>query len=96
VNLSAIPYVYLDRERMGTRLIFGTRPMASSSSDHVTGRDRGGTVVIADSGFEAEVLVFPAEQPVRRGVKFDYRGTTWVVTEERRDSGILVAERVAH
>jgi len=70
--------------------------MASNDNDHITGRGRGGTVVIADSGSEAEVLVFPPGQLVRCGVEFDYRGTTWVVAAERRDSGVLVAEPVAH
>lgn len=70
--------------------------MANNGNDHIAGRDRGGTAVIADSGSEAEVLVFPPGQPVRCGVEFDYRDMTWVVTRARRDSGVLVAEPVAH
>jgi hypothetical protein len=96
MNFLAIPYVSLDRERMGTRLISKVRPKAINGNDDIPGRGRRGTVVIADSGFEAEVLVFPPGQLVRCGAEFDYRGMTWMVTAERRDSGVLVAEPVAH
>lgn len=81
---------------MGPRLISRERLMASDDGDRITGCDRRGTVVIADSGAEAEVLVFSSEQPVRRGVEFDYRGMTWVITGVRRDSGVFVAEPAAH
>jgi hypothetical protein len=70
--------------------------MATNDNGHIRGRDRGGTAIIADSGSQAEVLVFPPGQLVRRGVEFDYQGTIWVVTGERRDSGVLVAEPVTH
>jgi hypothetical protein len=53
-------------------------------------------VVIADAGATAEVLVFARDEPVARGSEFSYRGTTWIVTGARRDSGILVAEPAAH
>jgi len=52
--------------------------------------------VIADSGTTAELLVFPTADRLRRGSKFRYRETIWVVTGHRRDSGILVAEPSAH
>jgi hypothetical protein len=70
--------------------------LASDDSDRITGCDRRGTVIIADSGAEAEVLVFPPGQQVGRGVEFDYRGATWVITGVRRDSGVFVAEPAAH
>ena len=81
---------------MGTRLTSRPRPMASDDTGEITGYDRRGIVVIADSGAEAEVLVFPPEQVVRNGVEFDYRGTTWVITGACRDSGVLVAEPACH
>jgi hypothetical protein len=54
------------------------------------------TVVIVDSGTTAEVLVFSPDEPIARGGEFNYRGTTWVITGARRDSGILVAEPTTH
>jgi len=52
--------------------------------------------VIADSGSAAEVLVFSPDEQIAQGGEFHYRGTTWVVSGVRRDSGILVAEPAAH
>ena len=54
------------------------------------------TVVIADSGADAEVLVFPPEDAVEKGTRFFYRGTMWVVVGRRRDSRVLVAEPASH
>jgi hypothetical protein len=59
-------------------------------------RDRRPTVVIVDSGAEAEVLVFPPDDAVAEGTRFSYRGTTWVVIGRRRDSRVLVAEPASH
>jgi hypothetical protein len=53
-------------------------------------------VVIADSGNDAEVVVFPADEHVASGAEFRYRGTIWVITRACRDSGVLVAEPVSH
>jgi hypothetical protein len=54
------------------------------------------TVVIVDSGADAEVLVFPPGERVGKGTRFHYRGTTWVITGRRRDSRVLVAEPATH
>ena len=59
-------------------------------------RDGRSTLVIADSGASAEVLVFPPGDSVARGDQFRYRGAVWVVTGIRRDSGLLVAEPTTH
>ena len=53
-------------------------------------------LVIADWGPTAELLVFPAGEPVGRGAEFQYRGTIWVVTGSQRDSRIMVAEPISH
>jgi len=81
---------------MGPRLIFRGRPLQGGETNQVAFRDGRGTVVIADYGAEAEVLVFPPEQPVGCGVEFDYRGMTWVIVATHRDSGVLVAEPACH
>jgi uncharacterized RmlC-like cupin family protein len=54
------------------------------------------TTVVADAGTTAEVLVFPPGARVSEGARFSHRGTTWVVTGKRRDSGVLVAEPTPH
>jgi hypothetical protein len=69
---------------------------ADDGSDHSVTRGGRPTVVIADSGAQAEVLVFPPGEAIGRGTEFQYRGTTWIVTGRRRDSGVLVAEPAAH
>jgi hypothetical protein len=51
-------------------------------------------VVIADTGSSAELLLFAAENPIGPGSLFRYRGGTWMVTNRRRDSGVLVAETI--
>ena len=71
----------------------------TATQDGLNGRGASGRrsrIVIADSGVMAEVLVFPPGEPLDRGTVFRHRGTTWVVTGMRRDSGILVARPEAH
>jgi len=72
------------------------RCAANDGSDWTAAREGRVTVVIADSGATAEVLVFPRDEPIAKGGEFHYRGTRWTVTGARRDSGILVAEPSAH
>lgn len=72
------------------------RIAANDRSDWTTARERRFKVVIADSGDAAEVLVFPADEPIAKGGVFHHRGATWIITGSRRDSGILVAEPTAH
>ena len=81
---------------MGPRNLKRACPAASDGSDWTAAREGRVTVVIADSGASAEVLVFPAGESIGRGAEFHYGGTTWVITGARRDSGILVAEPAAH
>jgi hypothetical protein len=78
------------------RIIKGAAPTTNGRGGRPAERRGRATVVIADSGADAEVLVFPPEEPVTKGAEFHYRGTTWVVTGSRRDSGVLVAEPTAH
>jgi hypothetical protein len=70
--------------------------VANDGADAAAVRKGRGTVVIADSGSTAEVLVFSSDEPIARGAKFSHRGTTWEITGARRDSGVLVAEPAAH
>jgi hypothetical protein len=81
---------------MEPRNLKSARPLARDGSDWAAAREGRATVVIADSGTSAEVLVFPAGEPVGRGAEFHYGGTRWIIACARRDSGILVAEPVAH
>jgi len=81
---------------LGPRIHRRGRAAAHDGSDWSAARNGRVTVVIADSGVSAEVLVFPAGEPVATGAEFDYRGTTWVITGARRDSGVLVAEPTTH
>lgn len=75
--------------------IFRKRRGDDSSDQATTGGGRP-TVVIADSGSDAEVLVFPPGEALCRGTEFQHRGVTWIVTGHRRDSRVLVAEPAAH
>ncbi len=81
---------------LGPRIFKHARGAANDGSDCPAAREGRETVVIADSGSTAEVLVFSADEQIAQGGEFHYRGTTWVVTGARRDSGILVAEPSAH
>jgi hypothetical protein len=69
---------------------------ATDGPDRSTSRRRRPTIVIADSGTDAEVLVFPPGEAIGKGTEFQHRGTTWVITGRRRDSRVLVAEPSAH
>jgi hypothetical protein len=97
VNLlpAAVVYIYEDGD-LGRRIFKRARGAANDGSDWTAAREGRVTVVIADSGATAEVLVFSPDESIAKGGEFQYRGTTWVITGARRDSGILVAEPSAH
>ena len=80
---------------MRPRIIKGALPATKDEREQARRQGRS-TVVIADSGADAEVVVFPADEMVATGAEFHYRGTVWVITGARRDSGILVAEPLPH
>ena len=80
---------------MRPRIITGALPATGDERERARRPGRA-TVVIADSGNDAEVVVFPADEHVASGAEFHYRGTIWVITGTRRDSGVLVAEPVPH
>ena len=80
---------------MEPRIFSNRRAAAEEGSDQSTTGGRRPTVVIADSGRDAEVLVFPPGESIGRGSEFQFRGATWIVTGRRRDSGVLVAEPAA-
>ena len=97
MNLFPAATVYIDEDgHLGPRIFKRERATANDGSDWADAREGRVTVVIADSGAKAEVLVFSSDEPIARGGEFQYRGTTWIVTGTRRDSGILVAEPAAH
>ena len=81
---------------MGPRIFKRVRLAATDGADWGAVREGRATVVIADSGAMAEVLVFSPDEQLAKGGEFQYRGTTWIITGARRDSGILVAEPSAH
>ena len=80
---------------MRPRIIKGALPATRKECEEARRQGRA-TVVIADSGADAEVVVFPADEMVATGAEFHYRGTIWIITGARRDSGVLVAEPIAH
>ena len=97
MNLLPAAVVYIDEDGdLGPRILKRVRRAANDESDRTAARESRVTVVIADSGATAEVLVFSPDEPIEKGGEFHYRGTTWVITGARRDSGILVAEPSAH
>jgi hypothetical protein len=71
-------------------------PEGWSGSVQLNRRSGKTITVIADAGTTAEVLVFSPGALVFKGARFSHRGTTWVVTGRRRDSGVLVAEPTPH
>jgi hypothetical protein len=97
MNLLPAETVYIHEDKdLGPRILKQVRRAANDGSDWTAAREGRVTVVIADAGATAEVLVFSPDEPIARGAEFHYRGTMWVITGARRDSGILVAEPAAH
>jgi hypothetical protein len=78
------------------RILSNRRRPNDNRTESLAKRNRRPTVVIADSGADAEVLVFSPGEAVARGTRFQYRGITWVITGRRRDSRVLVAEPTYH
>jgi hypothetical protein len=81
---------------MAHRIISGARPCVPDDDAPARPLARRSRMVIADWGTTAEVLVFPDNEPIARGARFQYRGTLWVITGRRRDSRLLVAEPLSH
>ncbi len=81
---------------MARRIISGARPFSPVEADIGVPRPHRVNLVIADWGPTAELLTFPAGEPVGRGARFQYRGTLWVITGSQRDSRIMVAEPASH
>ena len=57
--------------------------------------DRRKTVVIADAGGRADVVVLDATHPVHAGSCFDHAGRRWIIRGQRHHSRVLVAEPLA-
>lgn len=57
--------------------------------------DHSKTVVIADAGGRAEVVLLDATHPVDAGSCFDHAGRRWVIRGQRHHSRVLVAEPLA-
>lgn len=53
---------------------------------------RRATVVIADAGNAAEVIVVETDHPLSAGACFTHRGTNWRVVGRRPDSRVVVAQ----
>jgi len=81
---------------MARRIISGARPLSPEEGETRTVRTVRANLVIADWGPTAELLVFPAGEPVGRGAEFQYRRTIWIITGHRRDSRVLVAKPISH
>jgi hypothetical protein len=81
---------------MVRRIISGAHPVSATGQEVLAGHGRRANLVIADWGRAAELLVFPAEEPVGVGAAFRYRGSIWVISGFRKDSNIMVAEPTSH
>jgi len=49
------------------------------------------TVVIADAGDHAELVLLEATHPATPGTRFDHHGQPWIIVGTRHDSRVLVA-----
>ena len=90
------PFMKKREDFMAHRIICGARPHTPADDHPTRRRSLRARMVIADWGTTAEVLVFPANEPIKRGARFQYCGTLWVITGSRRDSRVLVAEPLSH
>ena len=54
--------------------------------------DRRKTVVIADDGGKASLVLLNAGHPAQPGTSFDHAGRRWVIRGKRHHSRVLVAE----
>ena len=57
-----------------------------------SGARRQATVVIADAGYAAKVIVVETDFPLSLGSRFRHCGTRWTVVGRRPDSRVLVAQ----
>jgi hypothetical protein len=65
------------------------KPIGHGSDGHASGQV---TPIIADRGARAELLLVPSGPPMTVGARFQHLGSWWLITERRRDSGLMVAE----
>ena len=65
---------------------------AASPGGWLPDPDRRKTIVIADAGGRADVVVLDASHPIYAGSCFDHAGRRWVIRGHRHHSRVLVAE----
>ncbi len=66
----------------------GPHPRGAVSA---SGARRRATVVIADAGTVAQVIVVETDLPLSLGSRFHHCGTHWRVVGRRHDSRVMVA-----
>ena len=57
--------------------------------------NRRKTVVIADDGLHASVVLLNAADCAGEGSRFEHRGRQWIIQGQRHHSRVLVAEPLA-
>lgn len=65
---------------------------AASPSTWLPGPNPRKTIVIADAGGRADVVVLDDSHPAYAGSCFDHAGRRWVIRGHRHHSRVLVAE----
>ena len=94
LNFSARSIVYIyDEGRTGGSSVRNTKQNLSLGA-WLPNPDRRKTVVIADDGSRATVVVLDSAHPARSGSHFDHGGRTWVILGKRHHSRVFVAEPV--
>ena len=92
LNFFALSIVYIFDERTtGGRSMRNTKQTVSPGA-WLPNPDRRKTIVIADDGGRAEVVLLDATQPVQPGSCFDHAGRRWIIRGQRHHSRVLVAE----
>ena len=66
--------------------------VSDKDAESLQRQNAGSSMIVLDSGDSAKLVVVSCDEGVGRGSRFRYRGRWWVVTGDRRDSGVAVAE----
>lgn len=91
---SSVVYFFEEGTNGGQRIMLNGKHIRSQGS-RVLSPDRRKTIVIADDGGEAKLVLLDVTHPVGTGSCFDHAGRRWIIRGRRHHSRVLVAEPLA-
>lgn len=91
---SSVVYFFDEGTNGGQRIMLNEKHLRLQGS-RIMSPDRRKTIVIADDGGEANLVLLDVTHPVDTGSCFDHAGRRWIIRGRRHHSRVFVAEPIA-